>query len=149
MAKKIQIKASDGTDLLLNAIYPVGSIYMSVNSTSPSTLFGGTWEKIKDRFLLASGSSYTLGNTGGEATHTLTVSEMPSHYHDQAMITSDGSLNHMVSSLKSGNYSGASPQTQEWWASSRANIPTFSSGGGQAHNNMPPYLVVNVWKRTA
>ena len=64
----------------LNA-YPVGSIYMSVNSTSPATLFGGTWEQIQDVFLLAAGSTYTAGDTGGSASHTLIVDELPSHVH--------------------------------------------------------------------
>ena len=62
--------------LLADCLYPVGSIYMSVNSTSPAELFGGTWEQIKDTFLLGSGS-YTLGATGGEKTHTLSESELP------------------------------------------------------------------------
>ena len=61
--------------------FPIGSIYLSVNSTSPASLFGGTWEKIKDKFLLASGDTYSAGATGGEATHTLTIEEMPSHSH--------------------------------------------------------------------
>ena len=55
--------------LTIDDIYPVGSIYMSVNNTSPSTLFGGTWEQIKDTFLLSAGNTYTAGNTGGSATH--------------------------------------------------------------------------------
>ena len=55
---------------VFNMIYPVGSIYMSVNSTSPSILFGGTWEQIEDTFLLTAGSTYTAGDTGGSATHT-------------------------------------------------------------------------------
>ena len=63
------------------AAYPVGSIYMSVNSTSPATLFGGTWVRLKDKFLLGAGDTYTAGDTGGAATHTLTTSEMPSHSH--------------------------------------------------------------------
>lgn len=63
-------------------LYPVGSIYMSVNSTNPSNYFGGTWEQIKDRFLLACGSTYSNGSTGGETTHTLTVNEIPSHNHE-------------------------------------------------------------------
>lgn len=62
-------------------VYPVGSIYISVTDTSPASLFGGTWEQLKDRFLLAAGDSYAAGSTGGEATHTLTASEMPSHNH--------------------------------------------------------------------
>ena len=66
---------------LLNLIYPVGSIYWSSNNTNPGTLFGGTWTQIKDRFILAAGDSYTNGATGGAATVTLTVSNMPSHSH--------------------------------------------------------------------
>ena len=70
-------------DANFNKIYPVGSIYMSVNSTNPSTLFGGEWEQIEDRFLLACGTNHNNGETGGEATHTLTTNEMPSHNHTQ------------------------------------------------------------------
>lgn len=66
---------------LYGLIYPIGSIYLSVNSVDPSTLFGGTWEKIKDRFLLSSGDTYSNGSIGGEASHTLTINEMPSHKH--------------------------------------------------------------------
>ena len=66
---------------LLNLVYPVGSIYWSSNNTNPSTLFGGTWTQIKDRFILAAGDSYTNGAIGGAATVTLTVSNMPSHKH--------------------------------------------------------------------
>ena len=58
---------------LLNSIYPIGSIYMSVNSTNPENFIGGTWERIQDKFLLASGSTYSAGSTGGEATHKLTI----------------------------------------------------------------------------
>ena len=65
----------------LNLVYPVGSIYWSSNNTNPGTLFGGTWTQIKDKFILAAGDSYTNGATGGAATVTLTVSNMPSHSH--------------------------------------------------------------------
>ena len=123
---------------LLNVVYPVGSIYMSVNSTSPATLFGGTWERIQDRFLLAAGSTYAAGNTGGEATHTLTVAEIPSHNHPYAY---NGQLSNMgteavrlVANDRTNNYTGT---------------PNGYTGGGQAHNNMPPYLAVYMWKRTA
>ena len=64
-----------------NIIYPVGSIYLSVNSTNPQYLFGGIWEQIKDRFLLGAGDSYYAGSTGGEAMHTLTQNEMPRYSH--------------------------------------------------------------------
>ena len=65
----------------LNLVYPVGSIYWSSNNTNPGTLFGGTWTQIKDRFILAAGDYYSNGATGGAATVTLTVSNMPSHSH--------------------------------------------------------------------
>jgi len=120
--------------------YPIGSIYLSVNNTSPASLFGGTWEKIQDRFLLASGSSYSLGATGGEKTHTLTISEMPSHDHPLRNINwkETGIDNNTIPSVNMG-YLGESGFI--WWAA------TAKTGGGQPHNNMPPYLVVNVWKR--
>ena len=71
---------------LLNFIYPVGSIYMSVNNISPAAFLGGTWTQISDRFLLAAGSSYAAGSTGGAASVTsggtaLTVAQMPAHSH--------------------------------------------------------------------
>ena len=66
---------------LLNKIYPIGAIYMSVDSTDPGTFIGGTWEQIEDTFLLSAGTTYTAGDTGGEATHTMTVDEMPAHRH--------------------------------------------------------------------
>lgn len=66
---------------LVNLIYPIGSIYISVNNSSPSLLFGGTWVQIEDTFLLGAGTTYTGGDTGGSATVTLTAAELPSHNH--------------------------------------------------------------------
>ena len=117
-------------------VYPVGSIYMSVNSTSPATLFGGTWEQLEDRFLLGAGSTYTAGDTGGEATHLLDTNEIPSHSHyvmHRAWSWS-GSGGSYLGMTDSGGHSG---------------FNTGNTGGGQAHNNMPPYLVVYMWKRKA
>ena len=120
-------------------IYPVGSVYVSTNSSfNPNASFGGTWVRIQDRFLLASGSSYTNGNTGGEATHTLTVNEMPSHQHE---VNIGVALN---LNTDKGLVPGHAPSCQD-----NISRNTASVGGGQAHNNMPPYLVVMVWKRTA
>ena len=127
---------------IVDLIYPVGSIYMSVNSVDPSTLFGGTWEQIEDKFLLASGTNYASGTTGGEATHTLTTNEIPSHSHREAnstVVYNDSSSNRFATSGSGTRISLAT----------NLNINTNSTGGGQAHNNMPPYLAVNIWKRTA
>ena len=135
---------SDSTGIL--AAYPIGSIYMSVNATDPGTLFGGTWERITGRFLLAatdggaSGASQAAGNTGGEATHTLTVNEMPSHGHKTRYYSSNGSSG---SGIEYGSLYKISAQT------TGNSSMLEAEGGGAAHNNMPPYLAVYVWKRTA
>ena len=128
-------------------IYPVGSIYMSVVSTNPSTLFGGTWQQLKDRFLLGAGDTYSNGATGGEATHTLTTSEMPQHAHDEQIgnykITDanppEAGSAVVASGIQPSAYTGLNSYVQR----------VSASGGGSAHNNMPPYLVVYMWKRTA
>lgn len=117
--------------------YPVGSIYMSVNSTSPASLFGGTWEQLKDRFLLGAGDTYSNGSTGGSATHTLTIDEMPSHTHSQSMAAAVGAWGQTGSDLRGV------------WTEWTKYQDTLSAGGSKAHNNMPPYLVVYIWKRTA
>ena len=146
-------------------IYPVGSIYVSVSSTSPATLFGGTWTQIQDTFLLASGSTYSAGSTGGEATHTLTENEMPSHNHRPDNYNSAGSdttyqrqftTNLHTSSESTGRSQvtvSSSSGVYAMTATTSSDITganyTTKTGGSQAHNNMPPYLAVYVWKRTA
>lgn len=131
---------------LLDKLYPIGSIYMSVNSANPNTLFGGSWEKVKDRFLLASGDTYIAGDTGGEVKHTLTANELPNlgkflawNWKDQANnhtgLFKNGGFKTLDRTMPSGNECG------ENWINVK--------GGEQPHNNMPPYLVVNIWKRTA
>lgn len=120
---------------LVDIIYPVGSIYMSVSNTNPGTLFGGTWTAIEDTFLLASGSTYTLGDTGGEAAHTLDITEIPSHNH----------AIHSPGQAGTGTSDYGVVRLNQVWGSNYSG----DTGGGQAHNNMPPYLVVNVWERTA
>lgn len=128
--------------------YPVGSIYLSVNNTDPSALFGGTWEQIKDTFLLACGDTYTAGNTGGEAQHTLTVDEMPSHVHNfdrqqwRAQDEVSVAQQDAIFSWRNLNQQGGNTTY------SYKGIVS-SSGGSKPHNNMPPYLTVYMWKRTA
>ncbi len=139
---------------IFDLIYPVGSFYISAKSTNPATLFGGTWEQIQGRFLLGRSSSYPVGSMGGEATHTLTESEMPSH---------DGHLSAgIVGTVPQGkgNYKGflnldkmtAYGDVGRGWnvhAGNEMHPASEAVGGGQAHNNMPPYLAVYMWKRTA
>lgn len=130
-----------GSNYILDNVYPVGSIYMSVNSTNPKDLFGGTWEQIQGRFLFGMNSSYPAGSTGGEITHALTIDEMPEHNHTIYYPNSGGPY---------GNanicYPGDSGIKMTWCAEMCKTAPT---GGGAAHNNMPPYLSVYIWKRTA
>lgn len=124
---------------ILSKVYPVGSIYMSLSSTDPKTLFGGTWERLKDRFLLAAGDRYSAGATGGEATHTLTKDEMPSHNHYAAI--NGGTDSYGQNRTTIGSFAN---KAQGYSDSSTI----FATGGGHAHNNMPPYLAVYMWKRT-
>lgn len=125
--------------------YPVGSIYLSVNNTNPSNLFGGVWQQIKDTFLLAAGDNYAAGTTGGEATHTLTTNEMPSHNHyGLSKYDNDYITNFPVSSTGSFPQALCASPTD-----TSHKLTTANAGGGQAHNNMPPYLTVYMWQRTA
>lgn len=124
---------------MLDKAYPVGSIYMSVNSTNPKTLFGGTWVQLKDRFLLAAGTTYKAGATGGEATHTLTVDEIPNHQHVLWYPNEGGEQSAAIGYPEAGS-------KNTWYAEASK---TGGAGGGAAHNNMPPYLAVYTWKRTA
>jgi hypothetical protein len=119
-------------------IYPVGSIYVSVSSNSPAELFGGKWTQIKDTFLLASGSTYAAGSTGGEATHQLTEDEMPKHRHNCSydQYVSTGTNTAYVHDNVNQKYKTLT-------------YTTDYAGGDKAHNNMPPYLAVYVWKRVS
>ena len=128
----------------LDTYYPVGSIYISVSSTfNPNTSFGGTWVKLTNRFLVGAGGTYSLGATGGEATHTLTVNEMPTHSHTNIYATDSGGnaswgYNYQNGSGK-GSVSSATPDSGG----------IGYAGGSAAHNNLPPYQAVNMWQRTA
>lgn len=131
----------------IKTVYPVGSIYMSVDSTSPAEMFGGIWERIQGRFLLGAGiygvdhnndsANYPAGMTGGEMRHTLSEAEMPSHTHWLKRDTSGvGGGN--------GNYLPYSEGVGDKYENEGPVLPT---GGNQPHNNMPPYLAVYMWKR--
>lgn len=132
-----------GTNPLLDLIHPVGSIYWSTNITSPETLFGGTWEQIKDTFILAAGDSYSAGSTGGEANHTLTINELPSHRH----YLKYGNV--YIGYLNSNAAQSNNNALYKYNVSRGDALYGEDVGGGKAHNNMPPYLVAYCWKRTA
>ena len=123
--------------ILNNILFPIGYVYISVNNTNPGTIFGGTWEQIKDTFLLACGDKYANGATGGESEVKLTVDQMPRHNHAIEM-TSSG-VGYQIERVPFGN--------QSVWGNS--NLPIKPTGGDKPHNNMPPYLAVYIWKRVS
>lgn len=132
---------------ILLASHPIGSIFITTDGDfDPHEKWGGTWELLEDSFLVGAGNTYTLGATGGEATHTLTENEMPRHLHNWAYANASGS----------GNNSGISyvQQKDKVWAvngtTEGAQYQDIAfTGGSQAHNNLPPYTAVNMWLRIA
>lgn len=124
---------------IIDAVLPVG-IYISLSAaTDPATLWGGAWERVDEgRTLISAGSTYTAGSTGGEATHTLINSEMPSHNHAIWYPNESAGNN----SAQIGYPSVASKSTYYAVGSNTGDV-----GGGEAHNNMPPYLAVYIWHR--
>ena len=142
---------SSGIDIL--DVYPVGSIYMNdTSSTSPTTLFGGTWTRIYSEFLFGVPPSfspdypdYQVGTSGGEMTHVLTTEEMPIHDHNPIWNTTEYTIldirmihvdNEEISTT------GTGPRLIH-----RSSSSSKKAGGGRAHNNMPPYYCVYMWKR--
>ena len=118
-------------------IYPIGSIYISTSQVSPASIFGGTWEQLKDRFLLGCGDTYTAGATGGEATHTLAWNEIPKHTHAYRVGTEGGTDEGLIRGITTISSDHTSSDV------------IHNYGSGKPHNNMPPYLAVYMWKRTA
>ena len=153
---------------IFDLIYPIGSIYLSVNNTNPGTLFGGTWEQISQGRALV-GEGVVKANTddwcghtsagdwtayaglmGGEVYHTLSLSEAPAHRHSLSLQVKNGGGS-------SGSVYGITGFSSGWDTFSRSSPGSSGylrwgmdvQGGGGAHNNLPPYLVVYIWKRTA
>jgi hypothetical protein len=130
--------AAAATTATLSSVYPVGSIYTSVAGTNPSTFFGGTWEAFGQGKVVVGLDSAdtdfdTVENTGGAKTHTLITDEIPSHTH----------------SMSIENASGTGSTGSSNGASSFSTVNTSATGGDGAHNNLQPYVVVYMWKRTA
>lgn len=151
---------------LLNLVYPVGSIYMSVNSIDPGTIIGGTWERITGRFLLGTDTTendpgtYPAGSTGGSERVTLTANQSG----QRALTITGGAHAHNIKyrndqktatsgdSRRFGPYADSSSGSQYSGASTSSNSHSHSvtaQDATESHNNMPPYLAVYVWKRTA
>lgn len=126
---------------MIDLIYPIGSIYITVNNVNPEVVIGGKWEQIKDTFLLASGDKHSAGSTGGEEEHTLTTQEMPKHNHMVCLGDENGgSLGGEYTAIKRECYD---VMTNGWGDTTML----LTAGKNTAHNNMPPYLAVYMWKR--
>lgn len=144
---KLSNVATDIKAAIIDMVYPVGSIYTSTVNTSPATFMGGTWESISGRFLFAENGSHAAGSTGGSETVTLTVQQMPSHRHPGY----DGASTQKMPVTGGMHYF---PTTMSWIGQGETlDLHQVNAmelvGGGQAHDNMPPYLTVYMWKRTA
>ena len=174
------------SQITFDDVYPIGSIYMSVNSTDPSTLFGGTWTQLTDTFLLACGSTYASDGANvhtaqhGEASHTLTASESGQKNlgtvtstggnHNHALSSSDSKARYVgttsdgdgISRVSTAGQTGTKVSNLLQSAngvlryngnanSGNLSVTTTISGSSasSAHNNMPPYMAVYMWKRTA
>lgn len=129
---------------VLKKAYPIGSVYINAsNATNPASLLGfGTWSafgagKVMVGLDAGDTSFDTVGETGGEKTHTLTVAEMPSHNHN------------VKGSIAAGNYAEGLAFGNDSTPDFEGNVLVLSTGGGEAHNNLQPYIVVYFWKRTA
>lgn len=130
--------SAEGSPLIY---YPVGSYYETSDTTfDPNTAWGGTWLLETEGLVhIGAGTNYTIGDTGGEKTHILTVDEMPSHSHTNQYYSASGTANFGYNYQNRGTTSNATP----------ASGGIGYAGSGQAHNNMQPYIVVNRWHRTA
>jgi hypothetical protein len=135
---------------LLDKEHPIGSSYIQFpNTKTPAEMWGGTWElTAKDCFLVGAGDSYTIGTTGGEKEHTLTTDEMPKHDHD---ISFSGGV---YAGYKFAVYGGNLRDNTIGLNSYELNkigatdwLVTSKSGSSVAHNNLPPYVAVNIWVR--
>lgn len=135
---ELALATSSGS--ILNTVYPIGSVIIRYDSEDCSSFLGGTWVKFGSGQVLVGQDTNdadfdTIGETGGEKTHTLTVDEIPSHRH--TLGSTNGAVGY-VETVSLGNRATATYTSY-----------TNFVGGGGAHNNLQPYIVVNFWRRTA
>lgn len=147
------------------AMYPVGSIYMSISSTDPGTFIGGTWERIEDTFLLAAGSTYTAGATGGQAqvSHTHQHGMRLGGFYGATTFENNSGIQGALSWDSAGNKtvpaytrwdtpSGIKLNSAATTALQTQGVATYDLIGNTSYTSistLPPYLVVYVWRRIA
>jgi hypothetical protein len=133
--------------LTLDDVYPIGSIYFTASSVQPGTSLGGTWIRYAEGKCLfgvdSTDSDFSLEQTGGEKEHTLTKAEIPPHRHTESRRENGGFFNN----------GQAIVPILDTWEAGRTTINTgdgYADGlRGNAHNNLPPYIAIYIWKRTA
>lgn len=137
----------------VNCPFPVGCVLQMTNGNDPNTLYPGTtWTAINGAFLFASDTNHALGDTGGAETVALTTSQIPSHSHGSGTMRSlawTGYTRSGIVTASSASIDRTNPGSGSKFGAVTWTIATSSTGGGAAHENMPPYKVVNVWERTA
>lgn len=131
--------------------HPVGSVYITISSSfNPANHWGGTWSKIAEgQCLIQAGGDYTLGSTGGEAAHYLTGNEMPPHSHSAGKVYNFKLDNTGIAKSAIDMYGEQFLHIGQTSSAASDIFHTNAEGGGASHNNMQPYLAVNIWKRTA
>lgn len=153
---QLEAKLSETVD----KFYPVGSIYMSANSTNPELLFGGKWTQLENKFLLGAGSDYTAGDEGGSPyiqahIHNFTQPSVTkgSHSHTYTKVTTntfsesgDATSHTGIASTSSVNTGGTGEHTHTVTGGAVGTVKDLETGNA---GNMPPYLVVYMWQRTA
>ena len=136
--QNVRVKVSSSYEKICP--FPVGYIYLSTNSTSPASTYGGNWSALTDsRFLRPAGS---WNDTGGESTHVLTVAEMPAHQHEQVVGNPSADTSKNVGVRVDYNYDAPC-------ASYPQALYVMPTGSGKAHNNLPPYRNCYAWYRTS
>ena len=135
------------------ACYPVGSVLITTTNTNPGTIIGGTWTEIKGKFLLAQSNSHPAGETGGSENVTLTEANLPAHRH--FIMNNKPADLAPASGTTLARYDRSVGARESEYYNLNANSDeavcgrTSATGSGTAHNNMPPYVAVYVWERTA
>ena len=156
-----------GGKSLLDLVYPVGAVYMSLSAANPATLFGGTWLPIEGKFLLAADTAHPAATTGGAENHTLTVEQLPAHSHRVYGDTDATSVghDHGIPNIKNGAAGEYGAYAETWGYGSgerelntnfvdithihRVDVVSQTTGGGTSFSLMPPYMAVYMWRRTA
>ncbi|MCR5742051.1 MAG: hypothetical protein K6G38_06305 [Gammaproteobacteria bacterium] len=136
---------------IIDLIYPVGSVYLTLNKVNPSTFLGGTWEQVYGGYLYFAQSTLEQTSFSGWNTQstTLTVQQIPRHEHLERARTSDGNWNGIATSNSGGSTGGAYPNTAGWTNNGRGYGYTEGTGGGQGHNHAIATVDLFCYKRTA